>query len=37
MMDWEAIGREAVDLLRRYLATDTTNPPGNARASSRRC
>src|SRR5512134_3016335 len=28
-LDWEALGDEAVDLLRRYLAIDTTNPPGN--------
>ena len=29
MMDWKAIGAEAVDLCRRYLMLDTTNPPGN--------
>lgn len=29
MIDWTALGEEAVDLLRRYLAIDTTNPPGN--------
>jgi acetylornithine deacetylase/succinyl-diaminopimelate desuccinylase-like protein len=28
-MDWTRIGDEAVDLLRRYLTIDTTNPPGN--------
>src|SRR5437016_8336563 len=27
--DWTALGEEAVDLLRRYLMIDTTNPPGN--------
>ncbi len=29
MMDWAALGDETVDLLRRYLTIDTTNPPGN--------
>ena len=29
MMNWTALGEEAVDLLRRYLMIDTTNPPGN--------
>ncbi|MBI2527746.1 MAG: M20/M25/M40 family metallo-hydrolase [Candidatus Rokubacteria bacterium] len=28
MMDWKSLGEEAVDLLRRYLMVDTTNPPG---------
>jgi acetylornithine deacetylase/succinyl-diaminopimelate desuccinylase-like protein len=28
-LDWNAIGDEAVELLRQYLAIDTTNPPGN--------
>jgi len=28
-MRWAALADEAVDLLRRYLAIDTTNPPGN--------
>ena len=28
MMDWKALGEEAIDLLRRYLTIDTTNPPG---------
>jgi len=28
-MDWAAVGDETVDLLRRYLTIDTTNPPGN--------
>jgi acetylornithine deacetylase/succinyl-diaminopimelate desuccinylase-like protein len=27
--DWKALGEETVDLLRRYLMIDTTNPPGN--------
>ncbi len=26
---WDAIADEAVDILRQYLAIDTTNPPGN--------
>ena len=29
MTDWAALGDETVDLLRRYLMIDTTNPPGN--------
>src|SRR5438552_2278540 len=28
-IDWTALGEEAVDLVRRYLMIDTTNPPGN--------
>src|SRR5437762_8957212 len=28
-IDWTALGEEAVDLLRRYLMIDTTNPPGS--------
>ena len=28
MMDWKALGEETIDLLRRYLTIDTTNPPG---------
>jgi len=28
-IDWSALGDEALDLLRRYLMIDTTNPPGN--------
>jgi acetylornithine deacetylase/succinyl-diaminopimelate desuccinylase-like protein len=28
-IDWDALGDETVELLRRYLAIDTTNPPGN--------
>jgi acetylornithine deacetylase/succinyl-diaminopimelate desuccinylase-like protein len=29
--DWGALGRESASLLSAYLATDTTNPPGNER------
>lgn len=29
MMDWQALGDEAVATLQRYLRVDTTNPPGN--------
>jgi acetylornithine deacetylase/succinyl-diaminopimelate desuccinylase-like protein len=33
-IDWDALTDEAVDILRRYIAIDTTNPPGNeARAT----
>ena len=28
-IDWKALGDETVELLRRYLMIDTTNPPGN--------
>ena len=35
MMDWAALGDETVDLLRRYLMIDTTNPPGNEIAGVR--
>ena len=34
-MNWPALGQEAVDLLRRYLMLDTTNPPGNETAGAR--
>ena len=34
-MDYAALGEEAVDLLRRYLTIDTTNPPGNEIAGAR--
>ena len=27
-MDCKALGEETIDLLRRYLTVDTTNPPG---------
>lgn len=33
--DWEAVEREAVGLLERYIAIDTTNPPGNELAAAR--
>jgi len=35
MIDWSALGDENVALLRRYLAIDTTNPPGNEAAGAR--
>ena len=28
-IDWDAVTQEATDLLSRFLAIDTTNPPGN--------
>jgi acetylornithine deacetylase/succinyl-diaminopimelate desuccinylase-like protein len=28
-VDWDTVADEAVDLLRRYIRIDTTNPPGN--------
>ena len=28
-INWDNIGREAADLLGRYIRIDTTNPPGN--------
>jgi acetylornithine deacetylase/succinyl-diaminopimelate desuccinylase-like protein len=34
-MDYAKLGEEAVDLLRRYLMIDTTNPPGNETAGAR--
>lgn len=34
-MDWQALGDETIDLLRRYLMIDTTNPPGNEIAGAR--
>ena len=34
MIDWQALGDETIDLLRRYLAVDTTNPPGNEAAGT---
>lgn len=33
-LDWDAIGEEAVELLRQYLRIDTTNPPGNEIAAA---
>ena len=35
MTDWRALGDETVELLRRYLQIDTTNPPGNEVAGAR--
>ncbi len=35
MTDWGALGDETVELLRRYLQIDTTNPPGNEVAGAR--
>ncbi len=35
MIDFTAVGAEAVDLLRAYLTIDTTNPPGNEIAGAR--
>src|SRR3989304_5364222 len=34
-MDWTGLGDEAIDLLRRYLTIDTTNPPGGEIAGPR--
>jgi acetylornithine deacetylase/succinyl-diaminopimelate desuccinylase-like protein len=34
-IDWTSLGDEAVELLRRYLTIDTTNPPGNETAGAR--
>ena len=34
-IDWKALGDETVELLRRYLTIDTTNPPGNEMAGAR--
>jgi acetylornithine deacetylase/succinyl-diaminopimelate desuccinylase-like protein len=33
-IDWHALGRETVELLRAYLRIDTTNPPGNEAAGA---
>jgi acetylornithine deacetylase/succinyl-diaminopimelate desuccinylase-like protein len=35
LMDWRAVGEETIELLRAYLAIDTTNPPGNEAAGAR--
>jgi len=35
MIDWAALGDETIELLRRYLMIDTTNPPGNEIAGTR--
>jgi acetylornithine deacetylase/succinyl-diaminopimelate desuccinylase-like protein len=34
MIDWQAAGEEATQLLRRYVQIDTTNPPGNERPAA---
>jgi acetylornithine deacetylase/succinyl-diaminopimelate desuccinylase-like protein len=34
-IDWETLGTETIELLRRYLTIDTTNPPGNEIAGAR--
>ena len=34
-IDWDEVTREATDLLSRYLAIDTTNPPGNEEPAAR--
>ena len=33
-IDWSALGDETVELMRRYLMIDTTNPPGNEAAGA---
>src|SRR4030095_16343339 len=33
-IDWSGLGDETVELLRGYLAIDTTNPPGNEMAGT---
>src|SRR5262245_54243068 len=33
-MDWAALADETVEVLRRYLSIDTTNPPGNETAGA---
>ncbi|MGD0766485.1 MAG: M20/M25/M40 family metallo-hydrolase, partial [Dehalococcoidia bacterium] len=33
-IDWDDVTREATDLLCRYIAIDTSNPPGNERAAA---
>lgn len=35
MIPWAKLGDETVDVLRRYLMVDTTNPPGNEIAGAR--
>lgn len=34
-IDWDEVTREATDLLSRYIAIDTTNPPGNEEPAAR--
>ncbi len=33
-IDWDGVTKEATDLLCRYIAIDTSNPPGNERAGA---
>lgn len=33
-LDWDAVGREATDLLSAYLRINTSNPPGNEKAAA---
>ena len=33
-IDWQEVTEEATDLLSRYIAVDTTNPPGNEEAGA---
>jgi len=33
-IDWEEVTKEATDLLSRYIAIDTSNPPGNEEAAA---
>ena len=35
MIDWPRLGEETVDVLRRYLMVDTTNPPGGETEGAR--
>ena len=35
VVNWDALGRETIDLLRQYLMLDTTNPPGNETVGAR--
>src|SRR5262249_37351196 len=35
MIEWSALGDETVDVLRRYLMIDTTNPPGRESEGAR--
>jgi acetylornithine deacetylase/succinyl-diaminopimelate desuccinylase-like protein len=34
MIDWQAVGDEAAQILSRYLQINTTNPPGNERQAA---
>ena len=34
-IDWDAVGKEAADLLSQYIRIDTTNPPGNETPAAR--